>query len=76
MKTMCLPGYHYNGFAATHALGHMMYEVLKFHLTSVRFEHFVCRGSLMTTYIYIYIYIHVYIYLLLFLWFHIVMLES
>ena len=24
MKTMCPPGYHYNGFVATHALGHMM----------------------------------------------------
>ena len=27
------------------------------HLASVRFEHSVCRGSLMTTYINIYIYI-------------------
>ena len=25
MKTMCPPGYHYNGFVATHALWHMMY---------------------------------------------------
>ena len=25
MKTMCRPGYHHNGFVATHALGHMMY---------------------------------------------------
>ena len=28
MKTMCpsgYPGYHNNGFVATHALGHMMY---------------------------------------------------
>ena len=25
MKTMCLPGYHHNGFVATYALGHMMY---------------------------------------------------
>ena len=24
MKTMCPPGYHNNGFVATHALGHMM----------------------------------------------------
>ena len=22
---MCPPGYHYNGFVLTHALGHMMY---------------------------------------------------
>ena len=29
MKTMCLPGYHHNGFVATHALGHMMYANLK-----------------------------------------------
>ena len=25
MKTMCPPLYHYNGFVATHVLGHMMY---------------------------------------------------
>ena len=25
MKTMCPPGYHHNGFVATHTLGHMMY---------------------------------------------------
>ena len=25
MKTMCPPGYHHNGFVASHALGHMMY---------------------------------------------------
>ena len=25
MKTMCPPGYHHNGFVATHALGRMMY---------------------------------------------------
>ena len=51
MKTMCPPGYHHNGFVATHALGHMMY------VASVRFEHSVGRGSLMTTNIYVYIYI-------------------
>ena len=26
MKTMYTPGYHHNGFVATHALGHMMYS--------------------------------------------------
>ena len=26
MKTMCPPGYHHNGFVATHALGHMIYS--------------------------------------------------
>ena len=25
MKIICPPGYHHNGFVATHALGHMMY---------------------------------------------------
>ena len=25
VKTRCPPGYHHNGFVATHALGHMMY---------------------------------------------------
>ena len=25
MKTICPPGYHHNGFVATHAVGHMMY---------------------------------------------------
>ena len=25
MKTMCPPGYHHNGFMATHALEHMMF---------------------------------------------------
>ena len=26
MKTMCPPGYHHNGFVATHVPGHMMYS--------------------------------------------------
>ena len=61
METMCPPGYHHNGFVETHALGHMMYGSYA-HLASVRFEHSVCHGSLMTTtYIYIYIYIFIYI---------------
>ena len=33
------------------------------HLASVKFEHSVCRGSLMTTYIYTYIYAYIYIYI-------------
>ena len=52
MKTMCPPGYHHNGFVTTHALGHMMYGYA--HLAPVRFEHSVCRGSLIYN-IYIYI---------------------
>ena len=26
IKRMCPPGYQHNGFVATHALGHMMYD--------------------------------------------------
>ena len=26
MKTICPPGYHHNGFVATHSLGDMMYK--------------------------------------------------
>ena len=47
MNTMCPFGYHHNGFVATHALGHMMYGYV--HFAFVRFEHSLCRGSLMTT---------------------------
>ena len=32
MKTMCPPGYHHNGFVATHALGHMMYSYTLIHI--------------------------------------------
>ena len=32
---MCPPGYHHNGFVATHAVGH---------LASVKFAHSVCHG--------------------------------
>ena len=59
MKTMCPPGYHHNGFVATHTKTYA-------HLAYVRFEHSVCRGSLMTTYIYIYIYIHIFFCLFVF----------
>ena len=29
MKTMYPPGYHHNGFVATHALGHMITYILR-----------------------------------------------
>ena len=31
MQTMCPSGYHHNGFVASHALGHMMYDVHDVH---------------------------------------------
>ena len=45
MKTRCRPGYHDNGFVATHALGHMMYG----YTLLVPMNIYIC--------IYIYIYI-------------------
>ena len=35
MKTMCPPGYHHNGFVATHALGHMMYIYIYIHVYNI-----------------------------------------
>ena len=44
MKTMCPPGYHHNGFVATHALGH---------------PYIMCIYIIYIIYIkYIYIYLH------------------
>ena len=59
MKTMCPPGYHHNGFVSIHALEDMMYAYTLFlwlyicctHLSFVRLEQFVCRGSLISTYL-------------------------
>ena len=48
MKTMYPPGYHHNGFMATHALGHRMYGYTLLYIY---------------THIYIYLYIYIYIYM-------------
>ena len=32
MKTMCPPGYHHNGFVATHALGHIVYGCIRLYI--------------------------------------------
>ena len=45
MKTVRPPGYHHNGFVATHALGHMMYgyyDVMMF--ASCRFFQLTSTG--------------------------------
>ena len=54
MKTMCPPGYHHNGFVATHALGHMMYIM------------YICIYMYIYMYIYVYMcmYMHIYIYII------------
>ena len=51
MKTICPPGYHQNGFVATHALGHM-----SCHKAIV-----VITGRAHCFHDYIYIYLHIYI---------------
>ena len=32
METMCPPGYHHNGFVATHARGHMSTYIYKLYM--------------------------------------------
>ena len=51
MKTMCPPGYHHNGFVATHALGHHVPWVIMSSLCVV--DHLYIY--IYTLYIYIYI---------------------
>ena len=46
------------------------------HLASVKFEHSVCRGSLMTIYIYIYIYIYIFIYITMYVLYVFLYIES
>ena len=49
MKTMCPPGYHHNGFVATHALGHMILRSSCFCEISA-----LCVSWITYTYTYIY----------------------
>ena len=66
MKTMCPPGYHHNGFVATHALGHMMYGYHVHHVpkcTSCRKAIVVITGRAHCFHDFIYIYIYIYIYI-------------
>ena len=65
MKTMlCPPGYHHNGFVATHALGHMMYgyhHVPKCMSCHKAIVVITGRAHCFLDCIYIYIYIYIYI---------------
>ena len=40
MKTVCRPGYHYNGFVVAYALGHMMYDYLASYAQVLELSHF------------------------------------
>ena len=62
MKTVCLPGYHHNGFVATHALGHMMYGytlLVPMKECSTSKEH----NMLILLFLYIYIYVYIFMYI-------------
>ena len=58
MKAMCPPGYHHNGFAATHAIGHMSILCVMDHLRPLICMYILC--------IYIYIYISYIYYIILY----------
>ena len=58
MKTMCPPGYHHNGFVATHALGHItVHHVPKCMSCHKAIVVISGRAHCFHDYIYIYIYI-------------------
>ena len=58
---MCPPGYHHNGFVATHALGHMMYGYTL--LVPMKSAQRVLNKQSKERNIYVCIYIYVYIYI-------------
>ena len=63
MKTMCPPGYHHNGFVATHALGHMIHWI--HHVPKCMSCHkaiVVITGRAHCFYDYVYIYMYVCMY--------------
>ena len=45
MKTMCPPGYHHNGFVATHAIGHMMYGFMMYGLMYGAQPYIMCPSA-------------------------------
>ena len=55
MKTMCPPSYHYSGFVATHALGHMMYGL---YIYAVYIYVYIYIRFIYKRFIYIYINIY------------------
>ena len=62
MKTMCPPGYHHNGFVATHALGHMMDGYDHLFIIYIYIYLSIIYLSIICIYIYINKYIYIYIY--------------
>ena len=42
IKTMCPPGYHHNGFVATHPFGHMMYIYMYIYIHTYIYTYTVC----------------------------------
>ena len=71
MKKMCPPGYYYNGFVATRALGHMMYitvyHVLKCVNCHKAIEVITGRAHCFHNCIYLYIFISISIYIYIYI---------
>ena len=63
MKTMCPPGYHHNGFVATHALGHMMYGSTLLVPMNQRVLNKQSKERIYIYIIHIYIFFYIYIYI-------------
>ena len=57
MKTMCPPGYHHNGFVATHVLRHILFGYIL--LLVPMNQRVLNKQSKDTSKIYIYIYIYI-----------------
>ena len=64
MTTMSSPGYHYDGFVAIHALGHIICtSSWAYHTSCVQ----ACPYDHLCIYTYIFIYIYIYIYIYIFI---------
>ena len=54
MKTICPPGYHYNDFVTTHALGHIMHGYIYIYIYILLIYYLYITYILLTYYLYIY----------------------
>ena len=77
MKTMCPPGYHHSGFAATRALGHVIYKAIVVITERAHcFNDCICTTlilllcDLSTVCIYTYVYIHMCIHICIHTYIH------
>ena len=66
MKTMCPPGYHRNGFVATHALRHIVFMIAYIYIYNIFNIYIYIIYYIIYIYIYMYKYIYIYIYMYIF----------